>query len=401
MTLIKKGLSILLILLIFYSCKNELTINNKETDNYIPEYKAKLIAENIMLNDDNIIVSLGLGLGKQRKSKKKIKSTLAVSDDNDNIAYHIINYEGGGFIILSGDKRSEPILAFSENSEFNFDSNDFPSGLVGWLHNSKNKIQEIRDNELSPTTIIKHQWNVLLKHESKETFKEDPWDPNDPDNCITTVTEKGPYLKTVWNQRCGYNALLKDITCNENLPCGKPYTGCVATAMGQIMKYHEYPSRYNWSDMPNMEGTNSTALLMKDIGNAVNMDYKCTGSGANTKKEAVKSFKNDFNYSSASYDGYNYQTVVNELKNKRPVILTGGSKKGWWIFGQYVDGHAWVCDGYKRYSNCEGSILKLHMNWGWDNNSSSGYNGWYSYNNFEVADYTFNYKSGMVYNIKP
>jgi hypothetical protein len=79
-------------------------------------------------------------------------------------------------------------------------------------------------------------------------------------------------------------------------------------------------------------------------------------------------------------------------------MLSEGKNTGWWIFGQYSDGHAWVCDGYLSYTDpCWSSLLKYNMNWGW----SELHNGWYSFNNFNLGSNTFNYKRGMVYNIKP
>jgi hypothetical protein len=105
-----------------------------------------------------------------------------------------------------------------------------------------------------------------------------------------------------------------------------------------------------------------------------------------------------FGYSSATYADYDYQTVVNELNNNRPVILRGGRNAGWWIFGVYTDGHTWVCDGYLRYIDpCWGSMLHLYMNWGWDGE----HDGWHGMSNFNPGGDSYNYDTGMVYNIKP
>ncbi len=327
------------------------------------------------------------------KNQKKIKSILEVPDEDKKTAYFIINYEGGGFIILAGDKRSEPILAFSETNKFELESDYFPSGLVSWLYSSKENIEKIRDKNEKISPQIEKQWNDLQKG-GADVISYRIIDPEEPD-CTPYVIQKGPFLQTTWGQGCGYNSKTPSMSCG---PCNHAWTGCVATAMAQIMKYHQYPTSYSWSSMPNSYGTSTTSILMRDIGDAVNMDYTCDGSGADTQDEVASSFRNDFGYSSATYSSYNYQTVKNELSHNRPVILKGGRKSGWWIFGQYKDGHAWVCDGYLNYINpCWGSILKFNMNWGWN----GSYNGWYSFNNFNPGEHTFNYKTGMVYNIKP
>ena len=113
--------------------------------------------------------------------------------------------------------------------------------------------------------------------------------------------------------------------------------------------------------------------------------------------------RTSFGYSAANQGGYNRETVKQQLRWNRPVILSGGRKSGWWIFSSYKDGHMWVCDGYRSstiYSeDCSMAwgYLYLHMNWGW----RGLHNSWYAYNNFNPGNYTFNYKVKMVYNIKP
>jgi hypothetical protein len=142
---------------------------------------------------------------------------------------------------------------------------------------------------------------------------------------------------------------------------------------------------------------------MRDVGSAVDMDYGCGGSGADTEDEVASSFKNDFGYSSASYHkNYNgsnkYEWVKSEINAERPVIFRGGEKKYWaGIIPYYADGHAWVCDGYMSSSINGNGYLKFHMNWGWNGN----HDGWYSFNNFNPNGDTYNYKVGIVINIKP
>lgn len=168
--------------------------------------------------------------------------------------------------------------------------------------------------------------------------------------------------------------------------------------------------------MANNYSTPETARLMKNIGYAVNMDYGCDGSSAITEQKAPPAFTNNFGYASANYYSYNYNTVESEIRSNHPVILTGGSNGGWWIFGSYEEGHAWVCDGLQvgRYYECRETMtpfspnpiltkqitfttLYFNMNWGWGGN----YNGYYAYNNFNPGSYTFNYQPGMVVNIRP
>src|SRR5690606_36004508 len=117
----------------------------------------------------------------------------------------------------------------------------------------------------------------------------------------------------------------------------KAYPGCVATATAQIMKYHQFPYNYNWSDMPNLYGTTTTAGLMRDIGTAVNMNYTCDGSKANTRTEVASAFKNNFGYSSATYADYNLQIVRSELNYNRPVVLRGDRDTGGFLVNIQMD----------------------------------------------------------------
>lgn len=114
-------------------------------------------------------------------------------------------------------------------------------------------------------------------------------------------------MQTTWGQGCGYNLELETLNCT--LPCGKAYTGCVATAMAQIMRYHQHPTSFSWNSMTNNSGNFPIALLMKDIGKNVGMDYKCDGSSsADTENVVANVFKSKYGYSSA-----NNQTTIIKL----------------------------------------------------------------------------------------
>ena len=135
------------------------------------------------------------------------------------------------------------------------------------------------------------------------------------------------------------------------------------------MRYYQYPTGYNWSNMPTDNATYSTAQFIKDIHNAL--------------------IRNSFSYSSAGQNFYNSTTVKINLRANKPVILSGG-------------GHAWIADGFKNGKVClEGGgtawYLLLHMNWGWEGD----YNGWYYYNNFNPNGNNFNSDVQMVFNINP
>lgn len=390
-------LKLFLIAIFLFSCSEDEMLNStssiEENTNFVNSITIENIIQEIKHSKKNDTF----------KSKKTISKTIKkidkVLDENGNTSFYVINYNEGGFLLLSSDNRIEPVLAYSNDGYFPINNNEkYPSGLIDWLSGTKDKIKEVRSLNKEQSKEIKNSWSI---NEIQNVVKR--VEPDDGTNCQNEYEIVGPLLQTVWGQGTGYNNLTPLTGCN-NYSNGHAPTGCVATAMAQVMKFHQYPNSYNWSLMPNTYGTNTTSTLMRDIGIAVNMDYGCGGSSADTEDEVASSFRNDFNFSTASYADYNYQTVKQQLRWNRPVILRGGRNTGWWIFNQYSDGHAWVCDGFRRSfiwsEDCSMAwgYLYLHMNWGW---SSSNLNGWYAFNNWNPSSNTFNYCRGMVYNIKP
>jgi hypothetical protein len=203
-------------------------------------------------------------------------------------------------------------------------------------------------------------------------------------------------VETRWNQDAPYNNLCPLDGISRSM------TGCVATAMAQIMKYHEHPTtrtepiptytttdkkikvpdtahpianvtNYNWTQMLNSyissTSTQKTAVatLMYHCGASVEMNYTADESGANSRK-VVTALKTYFDYDAGTtYLGRNYHSyeewvnlLKTELKANRPVYYDGYGKLGDDVFG-----HAFVCDGYDTADF-------FHFNWGWGG-SSDGY----------------------------
>jgi hypothetical protein len=321
---------------------------------------------------------------KEEKTSKKIKSIDEISDELGDIVYYIINYEQGGFVILSADNRLYPFLAFSETNTFPVNADNYNAGLENWLDKTKRLVQEVRKSNSLQKQEIKKIWNEL---DGIRPPDPDP-DPDPEDDCENIYTIKGPFLTTKWNQDGNYN---------DSIPFGgcdfgeEAFVGCVAVAGAQVMRFHEYPNNYNWSNMLDATATSETCLLLKDVGVAVDMDWGCTGSSALTADLAT-ALVNSFGYNSANYSSFNRYTVTYELDRGRPVILRG-------VDLNYSSGHAWVCDGYLRSYFCVSgaSYLSLHMNWGWGGDQD----GYYYYDNWDPNGLDLNYSPYMITNIIP
>ena len=204
-----------------------------------------------------------------------------------------------------------------------------------------------------------------------------------------SFTSVDPLLGVYWGQSCYYNDLCP-VDSNGN--CFHARAGCGATAMTQIMKFHNFPVsgvgnhsfyhpdygnlfadfesvNYDWPNMPvslsgssSPEEINAVAQLMYHFGVAVEMDYGPGGSssGSTSIRNAVFDY---FDYSSTAQllrksffsDSVWKAILINELENSRPVFYCISSGSG---------GHFIVCDGY--YSDANDSVY-FHFNWGYSN----------------------------------
>ena len=400
---LKQSAFFILFLLAIFSCSKDNELENSNINaqkNYVELSQAKEIASEIFFETkNNSFKSKGIAV---KSSIKTIETINEAKNDKGKTSFYIINYNEGGFLLLSADKRTEPILGFSENGKFDIDENSYPPGLKIWVKDAKKQITEIQNSNIEQSEKDKLAWKQVqyLIASSNLFAKEPPIECYDHTETITV----GPLLSTVWEQEGGFNDALSYKNCdgiNRQV-----LAGCVPIAMAQVMKYYQYPTNYSWSSMPLTTGTTTTANLIADIHNAIhneysdNPKYKCDEYGVATNVDSNKDMaivlKTQFNYSYASKASYDYNTVKNNLDNNKPVILNGNDGG--------PEGHMWVCDGYRQlffYSaDCTGGSFypTFHMNWGW---SDGHYNGYFAYNNFNPYIYNFNINTKMIYNIIP
>ena len=282
-------------------------------------------------------------------------------------AYYVFNVGNqDGFVIVSGDDVARPILAFGDNGAF--DVNNVPENVQYWLDCYKKQIEYAVANGIE--------------------VKADNGGVADPGNVIVE-----PLLGEIaWDQGKPYNNRCPKIGISR---C---YTGCAATSMAQVMKYHSYPesgegqfkyktyrkkiqvevelgATYHWDRMtPTYDRSSSdysifeVAQLMEHVGASLQMDYGTAtmgGSGA-TAYAQNPALINNFHYNKYLYylnhdyvDDARWKHVVRqELDCKRPLLYAGMSEGG---------GHSFVCDGYTDNDY-------YHFNWGW----SGDLNGYYA-----------------------
>lgn len=154
----------------------------------------------------------------------------------DTVAF-LINYKNKGFAVIPADQRVQPILAFSEQNKMpvSFDE-ALPAGFKIWLNDVTRAIDSVRSIK-NKSNLKKHKgW---ISFTSVSTRAKEPIDPPGG-GCEDDIVEKGPLLQTEWGQGAGYNNNIDNYNCSTTFN-GKPPTGCVATAIAQVVRYHEYP----------------------------------------------------------------------------------------------------------------------------------------------------------------
>lgn len=392
----KKRVSIVLLCsFIFLSCSQESNLEgpmftDEITTNYVNLEDALQIA------NSSAAKNLG-GIYKTRATGKSVKSIRAIYDFSERIAsFYIVNYQSG-FSIISADKRDFPILAHSDNATFpDVEESQLPEGLADWFFEQKERISKIRKNNIPLTDDQFSIWTKYYYDEMqfKDTSKnkglvtrygEIGDEDNDSDPCEARIETYGPYLTTNWDQINGFNDLMPLLPNGDHA-----YAGCTTIALAQVMKFHEYPSRFNWSDMPNSTATLTTKQFVKDIFDNIITHYDLNGSHSNINA-CRNSLINDYGYSSAVKSDYDYNILRQALYTPNVVILAGDNP----TTGK---GHMWICDGYEyAYYPCPGVGYRMyHMNWGW----GGACDGYFRDGQFSPAGESFNSHREMIHNIR-
>jgi len=272
-------LSIVIIgIIIFNACK-------KENQNEIKDIKV----ENYLISGQEALsylakpfYSLGIKSLKSAKinlpiSNKKIKNLTAIPDENSITAYYIVNYEGGGFTILSADKRLSPIFAYSQNSTFPNNFENCNPGLKSWLTSIKKQIEYVRKRNLRISEVMVQEWVNLESNNIGAITPSVIAPPPDPITCVDIYEAVEPLITTKWGPGIGYNDSLETMASLGCSGYSHITAGCATIAVAQVMKYHEYPANsYNWSMMPEQTGSQTTQLFIKDILDHMSHTHDCS-----------------------------------------------------------------------------------------------------------------------------
>ena len=292
--------------------------------------------------------------------------------DNTTPAVFVFNSTDEGFVLVSAEDDARAVLGYSD--EGTFDANNIPENMQFWLQMYADELAKAKGERLEVKGKVNRR---EVKGERQEAEGE----------SYPTIT---PILgETIWGQGKPFNNKCPQINGERTV------TGCVATAMSQIMYAHKYPTKgtdshsyttetkgltvsanfgnttYDWANMiPNYSGSytttqaNAVATLMFHAGVAADMDYTVDGSGA-VSSIALAAMTKYFGYNKSinilpkdfMKEESLLQAITTDLQAGRPVYISGATVNR--------EGHAFVCDGMK-------SDGYLHINWGW-NGMANGY----------------------------
>ena len=315
-----------------------------------------------------------------------------VTEGTDTLLY-VFNSENS-YVVIGGDKRVPPVLAFSDHQLYNDADVILPVKM--WLDNYQ---QQLRQLKQQPVTQDMHAgWRHLT--EDMSSFK--------------GTSEVLPLMKSHWGQGTYYSYYCPRDYDGEN---NRVVTGCVATAMAQLIYYYRFPetgigsysyldstygvqsadygnTTYDFSAMCDDPTSVNLAIstLMYHCGVGVDMVYGPDGSGM-YNHSAARVLRTFFKYSPETQYVFRDSTdldwdslIVSHLHRNMPLYYAGWSNPN-------INGHGFICDGYKMV----GSNYYYHFNFGWDGSAD----GYFYTNGLNLSGTNFNLAQELIINAYP
>lgn len=416
----KRFLPILFVLpLLLAACENvlpsegvDLTVLTETPINTEP-----ILYEGKVVDTDNFVSATALNAYLELQpnrlgNPKSVKSIEPTGPNADVTLMYVVNYEGGGWEIISADKRTEPILAHSSSGSFSWEKAN--PGEIAWMEGIGVGILNLRtagkDAALTRSAAENAQQNInfwdglvltkaFIDKNGKDALKDavevsheemsqilanQQTRSNDEGyyrlvSSVQTevVADSLPHLTvTKWGQGtpwCQY--------CPTDNNGNGTFAGCVAVAGAQMLYYlrnnigypryarldlsfyEEFPELDDvsvWNIMidsldmdTDFEGVEvrSVARLLRDIGERVDMNYGSDISLASLQ-DLVGNVFNVYSIDCEYSEEYNSSEVISALYNDMMPSIVGAfsSVSYHWLTGcpTYDDGHAFIIDGYKR-----------------------------------------------------
>ncbi|MGM0519371.1 MAG: C10 family peptidase [Campylobacterota bacterium] len=300
-------------------------------------------------------------LGHLGSDKTIVSKELIISELGDTTYGCVVGFSGGGYAVISSSISSSPIRSYSFEGSFD----NLPPDVKNMI---KNDLKALKNSE---TDTIHPSRQYLLDFDNRLSLQ----------TLDYSYTTKTLPLNSQWNQDGFYQKYMpKDVNGDSTL------AGCVNIALGQIMRYHQHPTRgsdivshtwgnktyeailnrkYNWTNMPkSLDSSNEdyeideVAMLLYDLGIANKTEFGVNGSGTHFKPSILyKNFgytKNIDMITSVDKEAF-FQTIKDEITALRPMYLSiPATSEG-------SSGHAVVVDNFQ-----DDEIGRfMHLNFGW------------------------------------
>jgi len=367
--------------------------------------KAESVAQNCVQSKQKFRAANDIRLKYAATNRNRQGNAFRAQDASvqDTVYYYVFDVNesaGGGFVIVAGDDAVRPVLGYSDKGSY--DENNLPPNFAWWMDELQQQIAYAQTHNLPQSKAVGDEWDSYLKG-----------------NISSSTSSAGPLIQTQWDQGTPYNNLCPVAPDGYRCP-----TGCVITAMAQIMKYYNFPEQgggqsqayitttlrisvpsidfsattYDWTNMLNTytyngnetpQQQNAVATLMYHCGVSLKTNYTPDDSGASDTDVPI-ALTTYFGYSKnmqqkirLDYDDIVWEDMLKAQIDAGFPVLYGGNG--------YSGGHAFICDGYDNTN-------KFHFNWGWGG-SSDGYYVTTALN--PSYNYSFNDGQSMIIGIKP
>lgn len=318
---------------------------------------------------------LGVTIDQKAMTKARKQGDKGKMNLSQQSYYVFPNANSKGFTIVSGDDRLPEIVGYS--SQGSYDENNLPEGFVSFMEAYQNLYNKVN---LGDAEALKNQAEIKAWRNKKNA-------------SAASTSAVAPLLGNIeWDQTSPYNNM-----CPKYDSVHVAATGCVATAMAQVMAYYKYPKQlkadipgyvnrwngipmeiptitqeegiYDWDNMlpkynkeanATQQQKDAVAKLMYHCGAAVRMSYGPESGAAVSSSKLAKYFgydadlMMDLSRSSFTLDKW-MQIIDTELAAGRPVLYGGQSSE---------NGHQFICDGKDENG-------LYHINWGWSGNQNA------------------------------
>lgn len=318
---------------------------------------------------------LGVTIDQKAMTKARKQGDKGEMNLSQQSYYVFPNANSKGFTIVSGDDRLPEIVGYS--SQGSYDENNLPEGFISFMKAYQNLYNKVN---LGDAEALKNLAEIKAWRNKKNA-------------SAASTSAVAPLLGNIeWDQTSPYNNM-----CPKYDSVHVAATGCVATAMAQVMAYYKYPKQlkadipgyvnrwngipmeiptitqeegiYDWDNMlpkynkeanATQQQKDAVAKLMYHCGAAVRMSYGPESGAAVSSSKLAKYFgydadlMMDLSRSSFTLDKW-MQIIDTELAAGRPVLYGGQSSE---------NGHQFICDGKDENG-------LYHINWGWSGNQNA------------------------------